>query len=148
MLTRTAVTPAFHSKELRGELRLQAIKSSSEFLRPSQDGRTNPALFRIASPYAGHLIVVLCHAGTFSARLRPAIPRRAKRLLCSFSTRDVPILRPIAALPLVEFEAPEPGSLTRRIGSYNVLFLKDGMLAASSIESADGVRKPTRASTE
>jgi len=48
----------------------------------------------------------------------------------------------------VEFEAPEPGSLTRRIGSYNVLFLKDGMLAASSIESADGVRKPTRASTE
>src|SRR3974390_2011510 len=86
MLTRTAVTPAFHIKELRGELRLQAIKSSSEFLRPSQDGRTKILLCSASHPpYAGHLIVVLCHAGTFSARLRP--PIHAARNACFAASR-------------------------------------------------------------
>ena len=88
-------------------------KIIERFLRSSRDGRTNnPAL--LASPPAGHLIVVLCHAGTFSARLWPAIPRRAERLFCSFQTRNLTVLRSIAPLPLVEFETPEPRSFARR----------------------------------
>src|SRR3974390_2923356 len=51
---------------------------------------------------------------TFSARFRPAIPCRAEGLLPEWL---VAVLRPIAALPLVEFEAPEPGGSAWRVGN-------------------------------
>ena len=54
---------------------------------------------------------------TVSARLRPAIPRGAEGLLRSFQTRDVAVLRSIAALPLVKFEAPESRGFARRVGN-------------------------------
>ena len=45
---------------------------------------------------------------TFFARLRPAIPCGTEGLFCGFQSRDVAVLRPIAALALKEVEAPEP----------------------------------------
>jgi len=51
-----------------------------------------------------------------SVRLRPAIPRGAEGLLCSFSIGGVPVLRPVAALPLKEVEAPEPRGFAWRMG--------------------------------
>ena len=47
----------------------------------------------------------------------PAIPRRAERLLRGFQCRDLTVLRPIAALPLEEVEAPEPRRFARRVGN-------------------------------
>ena len=52
-----------------------------------------------------------------SARLRSPIPRGAERLLRSFQTRDLTVLRPIAALPLKEVEAPEPRGFAWRVGN-------------------------------
>ena len=52
---------------------------------------------------------------TFSGRLRPAIPCGAERFRCRFSVGGVPVLRPVAALPLEEVEAPEPRGFARRV---------------------------------
>ena len=42
--------------------------------------------------------------------------RGAEGLLCSFQSRDLAVLRPIAAMPFVKFEAPEP-RFARRVGT-------------------------------
>src|SRR6516165_4100969 len=46
-------------------------------------------------------------------RLWPAIRSGAE--LCSFQTRDLTVLRSVAALPLEEVEAPEPRRFARRV---------------------------------
>jgi len=44
-------------------------------------------------------------------------PTRRGSLFCSFQSGDIAVLRPIAVLPFVKFEAPEPRRFARRMGN-------------------------------